>query len=110
TDSSAPPKSTQHTYTLTIAPQQTGVRIDTMILPQASLNTTYTATLAASRGTPPYVWSLANGALPDGLTLSPAGIISGRPTRQQIAQFSVQVMDSAMPPTVARRRFFLAVQ
>jgi hypothetical protein len=110
TDSSTPQLSTQHTYTLTIAAMDTAVRIETMTLPAAMLNVTYTATLAASRGTPPYAWSLANGALPTGLTLSTGGIISGKPTQAEVGQFSIRVMDSATPPTAAQRRFFLLVR
>ena len=39
------------------------------------------ATLSASGGIAPYTWSLASGTPPAGLSLSPAGLITGTPTR-----------------------------
>src|SRR5258708_35682418 len=36
--------------------------------------------LHATGGVPPYVWSVARGDLPDGLTLTPEGLLAGRPT------------------------------
>src|SRR5437870_3604537 len=36
--------------------------------------------LVASGGTPPYYWMRNGGALPAGLTISPAGVIAGTPT------------------------------
>jgi len=38
---------------------------------------------AATGGVPPYTWSNPSGNLPPGLTLSPAGVISGIPTATQ---------------------------
>ncbi|HEX3588151.1 MAG TPA: ExeM/NucH family extracellular endonuclease [Pseudonocardiaceae bacterium] len=50
-------------------------------------------TLGASGGTPPYTWT-ATG-LPDGLTISPDGIISGTPTTAGSAAVTVTATDSA---------------
>jgi hypothetical protein len=61
-------------------------------LPNASLNVSYSQTLAAAGGTPPYTWT---GALPAGLTLSTAGAIAGAPTAAGTFQFTVTVTDSA---------------
>src|SRR5262249_23018155 len=46
--------------------------ITTTALPAAAVNQAYSATLAASGGTPPYTWALASGTLPAGLTLTPS--------------------------------------
>jgi hypothetical protein len=51
--------------------------------------------LTGSGGTPPYTWSLAAGALPAGLSLSSAGLISGTPSSVGTFNFTVQVSDSA---------------
>jgi len=37
----------------------------------------YQVVLVASGGTPPYSWSLAGGTLPDGLSFSSSGVLSG---------------------------------
>lgn len=53
----------------------------TTTLPDGFVGTAYSSTLRASGGTSPYSWRIVAGGLPDGLTLSPAGVISGTPTR-----------------------------
>lgn len=54
-------------------------------------------TLHAIGGSGNYTWSLASGSLPDGLTLSPQGIISGVPTKAYTspAAFKAQVSDGS---------------
>jgi hypothetical protein len=67
-------------------------------LPNGTVNTSYTATLHASSGTPPYSWSLTGGSLPFGLALnSQSGAISGTPVATGTYSFTVQVADSSTP-------------
>ena len=68
--------------------------LTTSPLPQGTVGIPYGQALSASGGSPPYSWTVAIGSLPAGLTLSPAGSISGTPTGTS-AQFTVQVTDSA---------------
>jgi len=50
---------------------------------------------AATGGTPGYTYALASGStLPAGLTISPAGLISGTPTTAGTSAFSLMVTDS----------------
>lgn len=59
----------------------TAVMITTTTLPGGVAGTIYpTTTLQATQGTGPYTWSLYDGRMPPGLTLSPAGTLSGTPT------------------------------
>ncbi|MCX6899401.1 MAG: M6 family metalloprotease domain-containing protein, partial [Verrucomicrobia bacterium] len=64
-------------------------------LPDGTVGEAYSQILAAANGTPPYNWSTISGALPDGLTLSSAGVLSGMPTTANNFNFRVQVTDSA---------------
>src|SRR5205085_12612793 len=48
--------------------------------PSGTVNQAYSASLAATGGTPPYSWAIASGALPPGLSLNASGAISGTPT------------------------------
>ena len=52
-------------------------------------------TLSALGGQPPYTWSLTEGVLPDGLSLSTDGVISGTPTRGGTFYFTIQMNDSS---------------
>lgn len=54
----------------------------------------YTDTLIAFNGTPPYTWTISAGSLPDGLSLSSDGIISGTPTTIQTSNFTARVTDN----------------
>ena len=53
--------------------------------------------LHAQGGVPPYHWRLASGDLPEGLQLSPEGVLTGRPAKPGIFPFTVTVEDSAHP-------------
>jgi hypothetical protein len=61
-------------------------------VPSAAVGAPYSFTLSASGGIAPYRWS-ATGSLPPGLTVNPAGIISGIPTTAGTFSFTVQVAD-----------------
>ena len=62
-------------------------------LPGAVQSIAYSASLAASGGAAPYSWNVSAGALPDGLTLSAAGVIGGAPTASGGFTFAAQVTD-----------------
>lgn len=71
--------------------------ITTTSLPAAAPGSTYSQQLTATGGIPPYTWSLT-GTLPPGLTLSPAGLISGTVTSTDAGNtysFSAVVTDSS---------------
>lgn len=83
--------------------------ITTTTLPDAAFGTAYSQTLAATGGTPPYVWSISAGALPTGLTLSAAGVLSGTPLVSGPFNFTVMVTDSAVPANTATQPLVLTV-
>ncbi|HSR05535.1 MAG TPA: SBBP repeat-containing protein, partial [Bryobacteraceae bacterium] len=64
-------------------------------LPQGTVGSLYSQTLAASGGLTPYSWSLTSGALPEGLSISNSGMITGTPTAIGTSVFSLRVMDVA---------------
>ena len=66
-------------------------------LPGATVGTPYSHSLTATGGTGPYTWALASGSLPAGLSLSPAGVVTGTPTARGTFPFSVTVADFANP-------------
>jgi hypothetical protein len=53
----------------------------------------YLAVLVANGGVGPYTWSVVNGSLCDGLSLSGEGTISGQPTTAGACTFRVRVTD-----------------
>jgi uncharacterized protein (TIGR03437 family) len=63
-------------------------------LPDGPVNTAYNRTLTASGGTGPYSFAVTTGTLPNGLTLSSAGAISGTPTRSGSFSFTVRATDA----------------
>ena len=73
----------------TIAPT-----ITTASLSSGKTGTSYSETLTAS-GTSPIAWTISGGTLPNGLSLSTSGVISGTPTRAGTFTFTVKAENSA---------------
>ena len=87
------------------------VDITTSALPAGSTGAAYSASLAASGGSPPYAWKLdvtpESSSLPAGLSLSSDGTISGTPTVAGTYAIWVTATDSA--DNAATRAFDLVV-
>ena len=72
------------------------VTITTSSLPDGTVGAAYRQSLAATGGVLPYRWSLAPGSsLPDGLTLSSDGTLSGTPTAAGTTSLTVRVTDGS---------------
>ncbi len=77
------------------ATQQTSMKITTSGLPESTAGIPYSATFAASGGTPPYQWSISSGVLPAGLSLDAAGVISGSTLITGTFPLTAQASDSS---------------
>jgi hypothetical protein len=82
--------------------------ITTASLPNGQVGTAYSQTLQASGGTPPYTWSVTSGALPNGLSISSSGQVSGTPTNAGTFSFSATVKDSLSASAVANLGIMIA--
>ena len=81
-------------YTLAIAPVGTSVHLGNSNI-GILVNTTANYALQLSGGTKPYNVSITTGSLPNGLTLTGAGVITGNATADGSAAITIQVKDSA---------------
>ena len=81
--------------------------VATASLPDAPINQPYSQQLTATGGNVTS-WSIVSGALPDGLTLSSGGLISGTPTKAGTFSFSVQANGSPNNDTKALSIFVAA--
>ncbi|MCA9553287.1 MAG: putative Ig domain-containing protein [Myxococcales bacterium] len=68
--------------------------IRTTALPDGVPGEAYAATLEVAQAAPPAVWAVELGALPDGLTLSDDGQITGTPTAEGAWAFLIRVQDA----------------
>ena len=67
----------------------------TTSLPTGVVGQSYSATLQATGGTPPYSWSIASGTLPTGLNLNGTnGAITGMPSSTGTFSFTASVSDT----------------
>jgi hypothetical protein len=92
----------------------TGVRSDepvevvTPILIPAVAGEPYRMVIQHAFGNAPYTWAMADGALPEGLTLGDGGVITGTATAPGRAEFTVQVQDGT--GKAATRQLSVAVE
>jgi hypothetical protein len=96
-------------YTLTVA--QPTVSVAPATLPNASAGSAYSQAVTASGGIAPYTYQVSAGALPAGLTLSSAGVLSGTPTAAGSFSFTVSATDSSTGtgPASGMRAYTLVV-
>jgi YVTN family beta-propeller protein len=83
-------------YSLTVSAPT--IMVSPATLPAATAETAYSQTLIASGGTAPYTYAVSAGAMPAGLTLSSAGLISGTPTAAGSFSFTITATDSSTSP------------
>ncbi|HMV81641.1 MAG TPA: putative Ig domain-containing protein [Blastocatellia bacterium] len=74
------------------------IAINPETLPNGSIGAAYSQMLTATGGTAPYGFGVTAGTLPDGLTLSEAGLLSGTPTASGTFTFTVGVRDETRCP------------
>jgi hypothetical protein len=87
--------STTATLVITINPAVVQLTVETASLIDGVVGADYSQTLRAIGGTAPYHWTIKSGSLPAGLTLTPEGVISGRPTVSGEQTFTVEVADQS---------------
>jgi hypothetical protein len=95
--------------TVVIAPPP--ILVTTAALPDGEVTKAYRATLQFTGGTGRTTWSVSDGRLPKGLTLSPAnGVISGTAMAAGTFSFTVQASDADWTGNVARRTFSVTIR
>ena len=98
------------TLTITVQPPPT---ITTTTLPTAPLNGSYSASVTATGGVPPFTWSITAGALPAGLKLSNSTTgtvqITGKATAAGSATFTITVTDAYAGDPPASQQFTIVV-
>ncbi|MEQ1932863.1 MAG: Ig domain-containing protein, partial [Fimbriimonadaceae bacterium] len=67
----------------------------------------YSVVLTVADGTAPYVWTVSSGAVPGGLALGSAGVLSGTPTAAGTFNFTAQVTDNTS--LVATKPFSITI-
>ena len=107
TDTGTPSQTATKPFSVTVAPPPLAVA--TASLPGGTVGTAYSQALTATGGTSPYFWSLPSGALPAGLSLSAAGVVSGTPTAAGTFNFTVQATDSGSPAQTATKPLSIVV-
>jgi hypothetical protein len=109
TATDATPCSGSRQYTITIASAGCpAITLSPSTLPPGTTQTPYSQSVTASGGTTPYTYTVASGALPNGLSLNPAtGLISGVPLQVGLFNFRIQATDAT--GCVGSRAYSLAI-
>ena len=88
-----------------LAAQAPPLAIADEALPAIDAGVEFHMLLHAAGGVPPYVWSVASGDLPDGVTLTPEGLLSGRAAKPGTSSFTLKVEDSGHPAHTITKDF-----
>jgi hypothetical protein len=78
-------------------------------LPSIEAGVEFHTFLHATGGVPPYVWSVASGDLPEGVTLGSEGHLGGRPAKPGGFAFTLKVEDSGHPVHTVTKEFKVTV-
>ncbi|KRA45202.1 putative Ig domain-containing protein [Pseudoxanthomonas sp. Root630] len=79
-------------YTLAVSAPT--IVVDPETLPEALQSVAYDETLSARGGTAPYTFAVDAGALPAGMTLTGAGVLSGTPTATGLFNITIRATDA----------------
>jgi len=119
TDSSSPQQTAMQTFTISIAPVSSILTITTTSLPDGAVGASYSASIKASGGTPPYTWTNIGLACPAVTCGLPPGLmagftstsvsISGTPTLAGQFMVAYSVSDSGSPKQTATRTFTISI-
>src|SRR5262249_54447648 len=86
------------TLSIEVLPASVLTILNAGTLPVAAIGVPYRVELHAISGSPPYSWSKKKkkkfGTLPDGISLSDDGVLSGTPSTEGVSNFTVRVTDS----------------
>jgi hypothetical protein len=91
------PCNARKTYEVTILPAAQ-LTVQPESIPLATQGCPYSAQFQGAGGTAPYSFQVLPGALPLGLTLSQAGLLSGTPSQTVERTLRVSVTDAVIPP------------
>jgi len=86
------PFTAQRQYTLLVAAPQIVFALPA--LPQATHAGAFNQTLSVTGGTAPYAYTVTAGSLPQGVSLSSAGVLSGTPSQAGSFAFTIEVRDA----------------
>jgi hypothetical protein len=78
-------------------------------LPQLEAGVEFHVLLHATGGVPPYNWSVASGDLPEGIGITPEGLLSGRPAKPGAFTVSLKVEDSGHPAHTVNKELHAVV-
>ncbi len=96
------------TYTLNVSDANT-LTISPAALSSGTAGNFYSQSLTATGGSGNYNFSVASGSLPAGLSLSPAGVLSGTPTSAGEYRFSIEVTDTSDPALAGTQSYQLII-
>jgi len=80
--------------TVSITVSAPTITVSPSTLPNGTGGTAYSQALSGGGGTAPYTFSLVSGALPSGLSMSSAGVLSGTPTAAGTFNFTARATDA----------------
>ena len=111
-DTGDPVQTAQRSFTLSVSSEPQTLMILVSELPDGRAGDAYSAGICAVGGEPPYTWSLAQGALPSGLSWSADGAcvyLDGTPDTAGTFDFTFEVRDSGDPQRQAERVFQITI-
>lgn len=89
------PGGTSNAATITVTIPQPTISLSPSTLGAMQVGSPFSASLNAVGGTSPYTYSVTSGALPNGMSLSTGGQLTGTPTTGSLYAFTITARDSS---------------
>ncbi|MEM6367229.1 MAG: Ig domain-containing protein [Myxococcota bacterium] len=101
-------RTAEQAFDLEVAAVDEALLLVSDTLPAGRLQSLYDQRLIATGGEPPYTWSVAEGSLPEGLTLSPEGRLAGTP--DEVGSFALRLSVEERMGEVQEKDFLLIIE